>query len=45
MTIRGDQSAQDMAAFAVGLDAPAAATVSLGSSRAILGELLLLIGP
>ena len=45
MTNRGDQRGQDMAAFAAGLDVPAAATVSLGSSRALLGGLLLLIGP
>ena len=49
MTIRGDQRGQDMAAFAAGLGVPAAASVSLGSSRAmndaILGGLLLLIGP
>ena len=45
MAIRGDQRGKDMTAFAVSLDVPAAATVSLGSSHALLGELLLLIGP
>ena len=50
MTIRGDQRGQDMAAFAAGLDVPAAAAISMGSSslamsNAILGGLLLLIGP
>ena len=43
MAIRGDQSGQDMAAFAAGFDASATATISLGSS--LIGELLLLIGP
>ena len=47
MAIRGDQRGQDMAAFAAGLDVPAAAAISLGSSSLaiLLGGLLLLIGP
>lgn len=47
MTIRGDRSGQDMAAFAAGFDASAATSISLGSSlsRQLLGGLLLLIGP
>ena len=46
MAIRGDQRRQDMADFAAGLDVPAATAISLGSSpRALLGGLLLLIGP
>lgn len=47
MTIRGDQHGQDKAAFAAGFGVPAAADISLGSSRGcpLLGGLLLLIGP
>ncbi len=46
MSIRIDMRGQDKAAFAAGFGASAAATVSLGSSsRALLGGLLLLIGP
>jgi hypothetical protein len=43
MAIRGGQYGQDMAAFAAGFGAPAAAAISLGSS--LISELLLLIGP